>query len=166
MSSHDHQAIYDAALAAVESDTEEAYDEQKLEDAIFARVEFDVVAEKRRIAKRIISERTKVSDDDVGKGQIKLPFIEPYFWQPDRLVRSDDGRIIQNAKAPLSFKLADLARANRHLADAAKWAERKRREFDEFGKWQAAEARAGRPTLELRFGAFIRESGYLIPPAA
>lgn len=125
-----------------------------------ALITIDADAEAWRKAKSIINHATKPdTTEDTGQ-QLRLPGLEPYSYEPSRLIRDDDGRIISQDKATPAYKLAELARATKHLHEVTEWARRKRKETQEYIRWETGQRKKGR-TENLTFGDFVREAGFL-----
>jgi hypothetical protein len=155
-------ALIEEAKAKVPRDIEQGMQEAALEQALATLITVDLDRERLRRAKEIISNKAKPGGvDPAGAAQLFLPGLDPYFYEPDRLVRDDAGRIIENYKATIKFKQADARRARDHAADAQKWASRKTEESEIQSAWATEQALKGRPALDLTWGNCVAETGLL-----
>jgi len=95
-------------------------------------------------------------------GQLRLPTLEYYDYEPNRLVMNDNGDIIEQDRAPVDFKFAEARRARKHVSEALEWADRKDEEASGHATWVIEQQKNGR-TKKLTFGDYIRESGLFQP---
>jgi hypothetical protein len=123
-------------------------------------ITIDVEAEAWRKAKSIIDQGTKPGSTEETDRQLRMPGLEPYFYEASRLIRDGNGNIIEQDKATPAYKLAELARATKHLHEVTEWAMRKRKETKEYIHWETSQRKKGR-TANLAFGDFVREAGFL-----
>lgn len=56
----------------------------------------------------------------------------PYPYEPERIIRDDEGKIIEQDKAGFRFKLAESMRARQNARAANEWAERTAAEVEVF----------------------------------
>jgi hypothetical protein len=133
------------------------FKEPDLIAALKTLITIDVEEELDRRAKAIIDTETKPGSTK-PTGQLRLPTLEFYDYEPDRLIRNDNGDMIEQDRAPVDFKFAESARAAKHVREAIEWDERKRKETEMFAAWVIEQQTNGR-TKKLTFGDFIRESG-------
>jgi hypothetical protein len=137
------------------------FKEPDLIAAVRSFLTIDVEAELDRRAKAIVDSETKPGSTE-PTGQLRLPTLEFYDYEPDRLIRNDNGDMIEQDPAPVDFKFAESARAAKHVREAVQWDERKRKEVELFALWVLEQRTNGRST-KLTFGDFVREAGYFEP---
>jgi hypothetical protein len=154
------EAIYAKAESIVPRAPDRSMAEANLENAIADLIEIDVDKERHSRAKEIIAGRARPGAT-IAEGQLMLPGLDEYDWEPNRLVRDDQGRVIENRNAPITFKAAESKRARDHARDAAVQADRKSEETERFAAWATQQALKGRPALDLTWGNCVRESGFL-----
>lgn len=121
----------------------------------------DVGAEQKRIAKEILDSETKPGATS-PIGQLKLPGMELYDYEPWRMIRNDTGDIIEQDRSGIDFKSAEARRARKHAREAEVWADRKVEEETGYAKWIIEQQRKGR-TKKLTFGDYVRESQLFLP---
>ena len=135
------------------------------EDDLLATLEtlviVDVKSEKRRIAKAILDSETKPGGTE-DTGQLCFEGMEPYSYEPYRLIRDDEGNVTEQDKSVVKFKFAESSRAAKHSREAAEWAERKRKEVELYAQWVIKQREHGR-RKNLTFGDFVREAGLFKP---
>jgi hypothetical protein len=159
------RALYEQAVATVTRAPDKSFAEADLEAALADLIEINVGKEKRKRAKEIISSRARPGATEPA-GQLVLPGLDPYLYEPDRLIRDDSGNVVENRNASIEFKQADARRAREHAKDATLWAERKTVENERFAAWALREAMRGRPALELTWGTCLVESAFVEAAAA
>lgn len=151
---------YSALLALAKAQTQRQengqFNEEDLRATLEQLVTIDPEAEKRRVAKAIIDSETKPGSTE-PTGQLSLGF-DSYDYEPDRLIRDDDGHVIEQDKALHSYKFAESKRAAKHWREAGEWADRKRQESEAYATWIIEQQQRGRQN-NLTFGDFIREAG-------
>jgi hypothetical protein len=148
----------DAAKAKCPRRDDGSIDESVLIKILAPMKVVDVEAEQLRWAKDQISKRTKINATPPN-GQLWLPGInDGYPYEPERLIRDDDGNIIEQSKAPVNFKVADAKRAQKHAEETAYHASVKFREMTEHMVWANERLRQGRRE-NLTFDDFVKESG-------
>jgi len=121
----------------------------------------DPAEERMRRAKAIIDNLTKPGGTE-PTGQLHLPGFDFYDYEPERLVRDDNGNVIEQDRALYRFKIIEAKRARKHAHEANQWAERKAEESEAFTLWVMARRDEGR-TTNLTFGDFVRESKLFTP---
>lgn len=97
-------------------------------------------------------------------GQLVLGNIKPFLIELDRLILSRDGKsLIELERASTLDIIADTERSanNRLRVDARD--DQKRFQQLAFSGWATKELEAARPSMEVTFGNFARESGCLHP---
>lgn len=150
-------ALVQAALEKVERLRDQGIMEDKLVAVVAEAIHINVDEEKLRRAKDLIDRRTKPKSTETS-GQLLLPGLEAYAYEPDRLIRDDAGRIIEQKKATPPYKHAEARRANKHLEEVAVWARIKNEESNQFSEWAYNQIRAGRKQREIVWGTFIIET--------
>jgi hypothetical protein len=153
-------AIYSKALVTVQRAPDKSFVESDLEAALADLIQIDIPKEKKRRAHEIISGRAKPGGTEPA-GQLVLPGFDPYFYEPDRLVRDDTGHAVENCNATIAFKQAESRRARDHAADAALSARQKTEEAERFAAWAMDQMAKGRPALDLTWGTCVNENAYL-----
>jgi len=137
------------------------FKEQDLRDVLRTFVVINVEKETDRRVQEIIDSETKPGSTK-PTGQLRLPTLELYDYEPDRLIRNDDGDMIEQDRAPVDFKFAEARRARKHVSEALEWADRKEEEASSHAKWVIEQQKKGR-TKKLTFGDFVREAGLFQP---
>lgn len=162
-----YRTIYEKAKTAAKQNADGSVAESEMVLRLMDLINIDVASEKERKAKQIIDALCK-SKSDHAEGQLCFPGFGSWDWEPLRLVRSEHGNLIENAKATLPFKIADTQRSERHAADAQASSRRKRHEVDVFTAWTVQQMQEGVPSAELTWGRCIEELGVhdpLAPPS-
>lgn len=112
-------------------------------DAMQLRKAVSMIARKRRPG---------VTEPD---GTLHLPGIDPYDYEPDRLVLSDDDGVVENHRAKPAAKSAEARRAMENLRRIADHASRRQAESAAYGDWALDQARAGVEWVDISFGRFV-----------
>ena len=168
-----NRTLYERAKEQVALNPDGSVVELTVEDALayllVEPVPKDPMIEARRKSKAIIEALGKLpneeDDDDGDQLRLKLGG-ESYKYDPRRLIKDDEGNIIEEDKAPLSFILAELARSAEHTSRVNKWNSRKALKAVHFQRWIAAQQAAKRDEKELTWGVCARETGALVEPKA
>ena len=150
-------------MSALPRDEQGNVDQSELVDYVASRLEFDEQAERRRKAVRLIGLRRKPGSG-TADGQLSFNGVDPYDYEPDRLVLGDeaeDGRvpIVENSRALSKVKQADARRKMKKATEAQCQAERAQHEASAHGQWTVERLMAGEDVSDLPFGRFVRESG-------
>jgi hypothetical protein len=153
-------ALYAKAEATVQRAPDRSMSEVDLENAIAALIEIDVEKERRKRAKEVLANRSRPGATE-PEGQLMLPGLDEYDWEPKRLVRDDAGHVVENCNALIAFKAAESKRAREHARDAQVQADRKSEETERFAAWATQQALKGRPALDLTWGNCVNENGFL-----
>lgn len=132
--------------------------EEDLIAILAAAIHINVPEEKQRRAKEMIDRRTKPKSTEPS-GQLCFVGMDPYPYEPDRLIRDDEGRIIEQKRAAPPYKRAEAKRANKHLEEAAFWAKIKNEEDGQFAQWAYQQIKKGRKQRDIVWGNFIIETG-------
>jgi hypothetical protein len=85
--------------------------------------------------------------------------MEPYAYEPHRLLSDDAGNVVENKDASPRFKVAEAERAEADLERAGLRAGRERGEADVFVEWFQREAAKGRDPRDLTWEACLHETG-------
>jgi hypothetical protein len=154
--------LYGAAKAKVKPNPDKSVVEAniRIELAKIIRDEIDVMQMADSRAAAIIESLTKQPEEDEGPFQLDL-FGEKYGYDPQRLVKDNQGNIIEEEHATIPFKMAELARSVENAGRIATWNNRKTKQMMHFQTWVSAEMMKGRSPLELTWGNCVRETGVL-----
>jgi hypothetical protein len=161
MKKHNRRDLLAKAKKQTKRQADDAMYENELLIEVEKLIEVDVAAIRRQMAKDVIDSETKPGGTD-PTGQLCFPGMERYPYEPDRLIRDDQGRLIEQDKSTSGYKFAESGRAAKHAREAGDWAERKRQETELYAKWVIEKQGEGR-TADLTFGDFVRESGLFEP---
>lgn len=154
------EQAYQFALANAARDDAGNVDEKSLVEIVAHAVDFDEEKERLGLAQRIVSSR-KRPGQTVPAGKVCIPGLEPYAFEPDRLIADGNGNVIENWRAAVDHKKAEAARSRMALERAVERAEQDRTEAELIADWTAAENEKGRDPHELIWGTCLRESGVL-----
>ncbi len=133
-----------AILANIKRMRDGGVDEQTLIETLAKAITIDVAEEKMRRAKELINRQTKPNSTEAF-GQIELPgIVVPYDYEPDRLIRDDLGKIIEQHRATPPYKRAEAQRASKHAEEAAFHSRIKNEEAGQFSQWAIDQIRSGR----------------------
>ena len=132
--------------------------ESSLVDLLAASIDFDVAKERRGYAQRVVARR-KRPGQTAPEGAIVLPGLEPYTYEPDRLLADDGGNLIENQHARIKYKAAEAKRAQRSALKAAARAAREQNEAGWFATWADEQYAAGRDPAEITWDTCVRETG-------
>lgn len=155
----------DAALKLAERDGNGAVDQKKLIDAVAELIEFDADDERRQKAHRAVARRRKPGST-AAVGQLAIPGLGSYAYEPHRLVADDNGHVVEQDRALVAFKQAEAERARDNARRQQVTADRKTSESEGHAIWAIEQLQRGRPMRELTFGAYIREAEVWSPEAA
>src|SRR4249920_2016441 len=125
---------YAKAMAAVPRRDDGSIDLKVLRDEIAALLEIDIAAEKQMRAGQII-ERFRKPGSTEPDGQLALEGLEPYAYEPDRLVMDDEHHVIEQARARANFKAAEARRVRIKAQQMLVHANRKTLESDGLSRW-------------------------------
>jgi len=158
-----YELLYSAAKAKVKPNPDksvlEASVHVELTKLILGDLDPHQMAEAK--ASAIIEALTKQPDDDGGGAHQLNLFGDTYSYNPMRLIKDDDGNIIEEEHATVSFKVAELARASANANRIVMWNNRKAQQLRHFQRWATTEAAKDRKAAELTWGNCIRETGVL-----
>jgi hypothetical protein len=151
--------LLDRAKELTPRNKDNGFDEDKLIGTLKSLILIDIDYEKERRAKEIINVACKPGSSEPD-GQLFLPGLKEYDYEPSRLIRDDNGHIIENALARLSYKQAQLRRSKENLDKAAMRHAQNVEETKLFTEWLRAKDLAGLSTIDLTWGDFVKETGY------
>jgi hypothetical protein len=154
------EQAYRFALANAARDTDGNADEKALVDIVAHVIDFDPEKERLGLAQRIVSRRKKPGQT-VPVGKVCIPGLEPYGYEPDRLIADGAGNVIENWRATEKHKKAEAARSRMALERAGERAVQDEAEAELITAWTATEAGKGRDPHELIWGTCVHESGLL-----
>jgi hypothetical protein len=154
------ESIVREAMAGLGRDKRRTADNAALVKAVAARLPtLDPDAEQIKKAKRAINACTRPNKTQLD-GQLALPFMQPYGYEPFRLVRNFDGtRLIENNKALHDMKSADTQRSLMNVRRVQVHYDRKDAESKLLSAWTIEQLEKGRDPLELTWETCITEKG-------
>jgi len=155
----------DAALQKVERTDDGGADIKAIIDLIVEEIEFDETKARRQKAVQAFKARCKPGSTE-PEGQLILPGLEPYGYEPQRLIADNEGHVIEQARAKPYYKNAEAARARDNARKATVWADRKTNESAGYSDWTIEQLGTGRPIDEITFDVFVRETGIWSPGVA
>src|SRR5580693_8207833 len=140
------RSLYDQAKAKVAPLPDGSRPEADIEREHAALIVIDLDHEQLRRAKDIIESLSR--PDPKAPGPLLTLMGDKYAFEPDRLVRADD-HIVENARAPLAFKLKESQRAGENADRVVLQARRKQKEGEHFALWYSEQLIKGRPAFDL-----------------
>jgi hypothetical protein len=152
------QEAIDMALAVLERNEDGSIDEKALIDEVAGLLDFDELSERRNRATRALKKRRSPGSTE-PEGQLELPTLEPYAYEPRRLIADNEGHVIEQAEAKTRYKTAEAERARDVARRQAYHADRKSIEATHFAQWVIDELGRGRDKADLTFGVFVHEAG-------
>ncbi len=132
--------------------------EKSLVEVLASVIDFDEEKERIGHAQRMIA-RDKRPGQTAAEGAVCFPGLEPYGYEPRRLVADDDGNLIENERARMKFKAAEAQRAQEAAEKATSRASREQREHAHFSAWADEQYAAGRDPAEITWDTCVRETG-------
>jgi hypothetical protein len=159
------EEAFDAVLASLPRNDDGSVDEKSLIDGIAELIDFDEATERRNKAVATVKRQRKPGTT-APEGQLVLPGIEPYAYEPERLVADNAGHVIEQKKAPVTFKQAEAERARANADRQSGAANRKEKEAREYARWVIEQATEGRDIRGLGFDDFIHDAGLWRPGPA
>lgn len=132
--------------------------ESDLVELIATTIDFNEDEERRGKARRIVANR-KRPGMTAADGAVVLPGMEPYAYEPDRLLSDDEGNVIPNRDARLKHKFAETRRAQDDLQKATSRASREQNESSTFALWAAEQLANGRHPAEITWDNCVHEIG-------
>jgi hypothetical protein len=152
------QEAVEKALAELPRNADGSIDEKDLIDRVAELLDFDEDTERHAKAVRAVARRRRPGSSEPD-GQIALPGLEPYAYEPARLIADNEGRVIEQAQARPAYKAAEASRAENNARRARLWADRKTMEHRDYAQWTIEQLEAGRDPREITYDAFVREAG-------
>lgn len=122
------------------------------------RIDFDAAKERHGKAQRVVANR-KRPGRTASAGAVVLPGMEPYRYEPLRLLADGAGNLVENRHATPEVKDAAASRSVRAAGKAMDRADRDGREADEFRWWATRQYEAGRDPAEVTWDTCVREAG-------
>lgn len=154
---NEHEAVI-AALRGLARAEDGSVDEKMLIDTVAQLIDFDSDAELRHKATRVVR-RHKMPGFGESEGQLTLPGLAPYAYEPGRLIADSDGHVVEQANAWPEFKRAEAERARVAARKQQAWADRKTLENEAFTAWALRKSLAGHDQRDIIFGTFVEETG-------
>jgi hypothetical protein len=152
------EEAYEHALAQVERNPDGSINEDALVDLIAETIRFDADGARRGLAKRIVARRKRPGQTPPD-GQLVLPGLDPFAYEPERLVADDAGRVVENRNARPSFKAAEARRAQLDAEKAQARARREQEEYAIYAEWAMDQLAKGRPGAEITWETCVHEMG-------
>ena len=146
------------ALEHVERNDDGGFDEKRLADLVAECLDFDAESARLAAAKRVI-DRRKRPGSTPADGQLAFEGMEPFAYEPQRLVANDAGQAIEHAKARPDYVSAAARRAQTNAERAVRNAGRWQRKASTYADWAMDQLRRRRRGSEITFDTFVREAG-------
>jgi hypothetical protein len=160
----EEEAVW-AALNGIEPNDDGSVDTKVLIDRVAELLDFDETAERRNKATRAVN-RMRKPNTTPPDGVLCLPGMEPYAYEPERLVADNEGHIIKQSKARPHHKQAEAERAREVARRQSAWAHRKTTEAERYAQWAIQQLTAGRRATDITFDTFVREAALWSPGSA
>jgi hypothetical protein len=154
----DDRGLIARVLEEVPREPDGGIDEKLVLARLAELLSFDENMEREKKAKRLLNEKTRPGGT-AAEGQLSLPGLDPYAYEPDRLIRYGENMIVENRRARPQAKQAEAERAAKNVDRAMVWQRRKQQEVNRFMIWALEEYQAGRSDAEIIFDACMRETG-------
>lgn len=149
----------DAALEELPRNDDGGIDEKALIDAVAELIDFNEQQERINKATRAVKRRRKPGSSP-PEGQICLPGMEPYGYEPERLVADNEGHVVEQRTCRPNYKRAEAERSRNVARRHQIWASRKTEESEAYAAWTIEQLASGRRHGEITFDAFLHETGY------
>jgi hypothetical protein len=150
--------LIDEGLATLPRDGDGAVERASLREYVAERMPFDEDHERLNRAERAIAARQRPGSAPVD-GQLRFEGMEPYAYEPQRLVEGPGKEVVENRLAKPSFKSAEADRTMINAQRALRQAQRRQQEASNYGNWVIDRVRDGDPWVTITFGRFVQESG-------
>jgi hypothetical protein len=157
MKTNKDQDAYQNALAKAPRNPDGGVDESMLQAQLMEEMEFDPDAAKEAKAREIIN-RHKRPGQTTPDGQLALEGMEPYAYEPDRLIPYDGKKVIENSKARPDHKGSDAQRAQAKAERYQLQAKRRLNEYKPYADWAMVQLMEGKSADVITFDTFIRET--------
>lgn len=158
----EYRALYAKAKAMAKQKKDRSVTEAEVFRELKKIVPFNEDAMREHEAKRVIDAVCKAVPGEIF-GQLYFDGFDPWDYDPERIIRSDDGDLIENRLATIRFKVADAQRSNKHADDALASSRRKQHEANVFMRWTVEQLTAGANPETLTWEACLESLGVLIP---
>lgn len=155
----------DLALKTVPRNEDGMVDWKLVLDEVARLIDFDATQERRNKASRGLKRRCKPGST-LPVGQLCLPGLAPYAYEPDRLVADNEGHIVEQKASRPTAKAAEAERTRVAARRATAWADRKTQESALFAAWAIVQLQNGRRIADITFDAFVREANMWSPDEA
>lgn len=152
VSGHD---IVRKGMADLQRNPDDVVDGDELLDYVAERIEFDVDAERRRKALKYIANERKHGSTEPD-GVLHFDGIDPYDYEPDRLVMDETGGLVENSRARPAAKSAEARRSMAKATEQMAQAQRRQAESSNYSDWYIVQIKAGTRPEDLAFGTFKR----------
>jgi hypothetical protein len=154
------EQAYKFAYANAKRNADGGIVEESLVELVARAVDFDADKERLGLAQRIVSRRKRPGQTEPD-GKVCIPGLEPYAWEPHRLIADDDGNVVENREAREVHKKAEARRAALAAESAQERARREQWEADLIAEWTVEQQAAGRDPRTLTFEKCLSEAGVL-----
>jgi hypothetical protein len=148
---------YAFAFANAERNTAGDVVERSLVELVAHAIDFDAEKERLGKAQRIVAHRKRPGQTE-PEGKVVIPGLEPYAYEPHRLVADDEGNLVENQHARTVHKQAEARRARDAAVRATSRAVREEIEAEQITEWTEAEQAKGRDQRALTWDACLRET--------
>lgn len=152
------EQAYTFAYATAERNAAGDIVEKSLVELVAHAIDFDADKERLGKAQRIVAHRKRPGQTSPD-GVVVIPGLEPYAYEPHRLIADAAGNLVENQHARQVHKQAEAGRARDAARAAQDRAEREQIEATQITEWTAAEQAKGRDPLALIWGACVAETG-------
>ncbi len=132
--------------------------EESLVRLVAEAIDFDEEKERLGHAQRIVARRRRPGQT-APEGAVVFPGLEPYAYEPHRLLADDDKNLVENQSARMKYKAAEARRAQESAKRALDRAGREQRKLAHYSVWATEQLEAGRPADEVTWDTCIRETG-------
>src|SRR6266498_5975755 len=125
---------YQEALEEADRNPDGSVDEKSLIDILARKLDIDEDSIRYKEAKRLINKKSRPGQTQC-EGQLSLLGETPYAYEPERLVRFGDGKVVENRRSRPVAKQAEAERAQKNVQRVMNWAQRKQKESNQFSQW-------------------------------
>jgi hypothetical protein len=157
-------AIVEEALASCPKNPDGSVDWRVLREHVKKLIKIDAESALNEKADRLIKRNTKPGGTQ-AKGQLTLPGIEPYPYEPNRLIKGpakDDGEepVIIQDEAPQKFKVSQFDREMDNMRKVLKRISYTSAEVKGFNDYLESERKSGNNEwASITFGDYLRKTG-------
>jgi hypothetical protein len=159
-------AIVEEALASCPKNPDGSVDWSVLREHVKKLIKIDAESALNEKADRLITRNTKPGGTQ-AKGQLTLPGIAPYPYEPNRLIKGpakDDGEdpVIAQDEAPQKFKVSQLDREMDNMRKVLRRVGCTSAEVQGFNDYVEAERKSGNSDwARITFGDYLRAKGLI-----